>query len=132
MASDLENAILDVAQKYERYKANAYRFTLDAVGFTVQGLGQMRHVSPEELLDGIRRLALDRFGPMAKTVFEQWGVVATEDFGQIVFQLVDEGLLGKTEQDKLSDFSKGYDFNEAFVRHFDWLGRIGDPSDPAA
>jgi len=132
MASDLENAILDVAQKFGRYKPNAYRFTLDAVGFTVQGLGEVRHVSGEELLDGIRRLALERFGPLAKVVFEQWGVVKTEDFGAIVFQLVDEGLLGKTERDTMKDFSRGYDFNEAFVRNFDWLGRIGEPNDPAA
>jgi uncharacterized repeat protein (TIGR04138 family) len=132
MAADLENAILDVAQKHGRYKPNAYRFTLDAVGFTVRALEENRHVSGNELLDGIRRLALDRFGPMAKTVFEQWGVVTTEDFGAIVFQLVDEGLLGKTEQDKMSDFARGYDFHEAFVQKFDWLGRIVDTTDPAA
>ncbi|HZI89985.1 MAG TPA: Minf_1886 family protein [Candidatus Polarisedimenticolia bacterium] len=131
MAADLENAILDVAQKHGRYKPNAYKFTLDAVRFTTQALEENRHVSGEELLDGIRKLALERFGPMAKTVFEQWGVSRTEDFGEIVFQLVDEGLLGKTEQDKLSDFSRGYDFHEAFVRNFDWLGRIVD-QDPAA
>ena len=132
MAADLENAILDVAQKYAAYKPNAYRFTLDAVGFTVRALEENRHVSGNELLDGIRRLALDRFGPMAKTVFEQWGVTRTEDFGAIVFQLVDEGLLGKTEQDKMSDFARGYDFHDAFVRDFDWLGRIVDTKDPAA
>ena len=132
MAADLENAILDVAQKHGRYKPNAYRFTLDAVGFTVRALEENRHVSGNELLDGIRRLALDRFGPMAKTVFEQWGVSTTEDFGAIVLQLVDEGLLGKTEQDKMSDFARGYDFDDAFVRNFDWLGRIVDTTDPAA
>jgi len=102
------------------------------VGFTVRALEENRHVSGNELLDGIRRLALDRFGPMAKTVFEQWGIVTTEDFGAIVFQLVDEGLLGKTEQDKMSDFARGYDFHEAFVRNFDWLDRIVDTTDPAA
>jgi uncharacterized repeat protein (TIGR04138 family) len=132
MATDLETALLDVSQKHGRYKPNAYRFTLDAVHYTVQGLEEIRHVSGEELLQGIRRLALERFGPMAKTVFEQWGIQKTEDFGKIVFQLVDEGLLGKTEKDKLSDFSGAYDFNEAFVRDFDWLGRIGDPTDPRA
>ncbi|MBI4364440.1 MAG: hypothetical protein HY568_03335 [Candidatus Latescibacteria bacterium] len=124
MATDLETALLDLAQKHGRYKANAYRFTLEAVRFTVQNLGETRHVTGEELLDGIRRLALERFGPMAKTVFEQWGITRTEDFGEIVFQLVDEGLLGKTEQDKLSDFARGYDFTEAFERNFDWLARI--------
>ena len=70
MATDLETALLDVAQKHGRYKPNAYRFTLDAVHFTVKGIGHSRHVSGEELLEGIRRLALERFGPMAKTVFE--------------------------------------------------------------
>jgi len=133
MAADLENALLDLEHKHGRYRANAYRFTLDAVHFTVQSLGEIRHVSGEELLEGIRRLALTRFGPLAKTVFEQWGIIRTEDFGAIVFQLVDEGLLGKTEQDKLSDFARGYDFTEAFVRNFDWLDRIAsDPTDPAA
>jgi uncharacterized repeat protein (TIGR04138 family) len=132
MNSDLESAILDVAQKHGRYKPNAYRFTVDAVHYTVENAGQERHVTGVELLEGIRCLALERFGPMAKTVFEQWGVARTEDFGEIVFQLVEEGLLGKTEQDQLSDFARGYDFDEAFVRDFDWLGRIGESGDPAA
>lgn len=124
MAIDYENAILDVAQKHGRYKPNAYRFTLDAVHHTVGHLKEVRHVSGGELLGGIRELAVARFGPMAKTVFEQWGIGSTEDFGAIVFHLVDQGLLGKTESDKLSDFARGYDFDEAFVRNFDWLDRI--------
>lgn len=124
MAIDLETAILDLAQKHGRYRANAYKFVMDAVQYTVGRLTEKRHVTGGELLDGIRDLALQAFGPMAKTVFEQWGIRRTEDFGTIVFQLVDAGLLGKTEADKQSDFSRGYDFNEAFVRNFDWLDRI--------
>ena len=132
MAADLENAILDLAEKHGRYMPNAYHFTLEAVRYTADRVESSRHISGEELLQGIRRLALERFGPMAKTVLEQWGITKTEDFGMIVFQLVDEGLLGKTERDKLSDFASGYDFDEAFVRDFDWLGRIVDTKDPAA
>jgi len=124
MSSELENAILDLAQKHSTYRPNAYRFTLDAVRFTVESLGEARHITGMELLDGIRKLALERFGPLAKTVLEQWGIRKTEDFGVIVFQLVDAGLLGKTERDQLSDFARGYDFHEAFVRDFDWLDRI--------
>jgi len=124
MATDLESALLDLAQKHERYKPNAYRFTLDAVHFTADRIGERRHISGEELLEGIREMAVDRFGPMAKTVFEQWGIVRTEDFGEIVFQLVEAGLLGKTDRDRLTDFAQGFDFNEVFVRNFDWLDRI--------
>ena len=130
MAHDRLTAILDLAQKHGRYRPNAYNFVLDAVEFTVARLPERRHVSGRELLEGIRDLALQAFGPMAKTVFEQWGVHRTEDFGQIVFQLVESGLLGKTDRDRLSDFARGYDFNEVFVRNFDWLERI--PGGPGA
>ena len=124
MTADLGIALLDLAQKHGRYKPNAYKFTLDAVHFTANRIGERRHITGEELLEGIRELALDRFGPMAKTVFEQWGIARTEDFGEIVFQLVEAGLLGKTDRDRPSDFAQGFDFNDAFVRNFDWLDRI--------
>jgi uncharacterized repeat protein (TIGR04138 family) len=122
---DLETAILDLAEKHGRFRPAAYHFTLQAVHFTVdrvqrEGAGP-RHVTGREVLDGIRDLARSRFGPMAKTVFEQWGVGRTEDFGEIVFQLVEHGILGKTEEDQLSDFARGYDFEQAFVREYDWL-----------
>ena len=124
MAIDLEIALLDLAQKHGRYRANAYRFVLDAVQFTVARLPEKRHVTGRELLEGARDLAVQAFGPMAKTVFEQWGVSRTEDFGKIVFQLVEAGLLGKTDRDRPSDFARGFDFDKAFVRDFDWLDRI--------
>jgi uncharacterized repeat protein (TIGR04138 family) len=124
MANDIETAILDLAQKHGRYKPNAYKFTLDSVQFTVNRLPEKRHVSGQELLHGMRDLALEAFGPMAKTVFEQWGITRTEDFGEIVFHLVEAGLLGKTEADRRSDFARGFDFADAFERNFDWLDRI--------
>lgn len=130
MMPDLDTRMLDVAQKHGRYRARAYHFTFDAVRFTVDRhfaeTRELRHVSGQELLDGIRALALERFGVMAKTVFEQWGVHRTEDFGEIVFHLVSEGILSKTETDRRSDFARGYDFEEAFVRHFDWLEQFAD------
>jgi uncharacterized repeat protein (TIGR04138 family) len=133
---DLETAILDVAEKHGRYRPAAYHFTLQAVHYTVdrarQGEGGHRHVTGPEVLDGIRTLARVRFGPMAKTVFDQWGVKRTEDFGEIVFQLVEAGILGKTEEDRLSDFSRGYDFEQAFVRDYDWLDGFAPPRDGTA
>lgn len=124
MANDIETAILDLAQKHGCYKPNAYKFTLDAVQFTVNRLPEKRHVSGQELLGGLRDLALEAFGPMARTVFEQWGITRTEDFGEIVFHLVEAGLLGKTDADRRSDFARGFDFADAFERNFDWLDRI--------
>ena len=76
--------------------------------------GAQRHVTGGELLDGIRKYALNEFGPMAKTVFTAWGIRACADFGQLVFNLVNKGILGKTDQDTLQDFTHGYDFDAAF------------------
>jgi uncharacterized repeat protein (TIGR04138 family) len=122
---DLETAILDLADEHGTYRPAAYHFTLQAVHFTVDRVqreaGGPRHVTGPEVLDGIRRLARARFGPMAKAVFDQWGVRRTEDFGTIVFQLIERGILGKTDQDRPSDFARGYDFEQAFVREYDWL-----------
>jgi uncharacterized repeat protein (TIGR04138 family) len=71
------------------------------------------------LLGGIREYALEQFGPMAYTVLDRWGIKKCEDFGDIVFLLVDYGVLGKTEHDRREDFAGGYDFKDAFVRPFE-------------
>ena len=93
---------------------------LAALEFVVSRLEKRRHVSGRELLGGIREFALSRFGLMTKTVFEQWGVTRTGDFGEIVFRLVGAGLLSKTEEDSMRDFDAVYDFDDAFVRDYPW------------
>jgi len=64
------------------------------------------HVTGQELLEGIRQYALQQYGPMTVTVFEEWGVNHCRDFGEIVFNMVESGLLQKTETDTRNDFSK--------------------------
>jgi uncharacterized repeat protein (TIGR04138 family) len=133
MIPDIDTRMLDVAQRYGRYKPNAYRFIYEAVGYTVEeryeATLEVRHVTGREVLEGIRDLARRKFGFMAKAVFEQWGVLATEDFGTIVFHLVTEGILSKTDSDTMSDFEHGYDFEETFVRNFDWLEQFAGRRD---
>ncbi|MCX7591081.1 MAG: hypothetical protein N2255_05575 [Kiritimatiellae bacterium] len=116
-------AVAKICQKDPRYRPDAYLFVRDALDFTVKALnkpaqGPARHVTGQELLEGIRRYALQEYGPMTSTVLRSWGIRRTEDFGEIVFNLVEAGKLGKTERDKKEDFANGYDFYEAFVRPF--------------
>lgn len=106
-----------------RYQRDAYLFVRDALDYTQKNLrrsskGELRHVSGQELLTGIRHYALSQFGPMTITVFEEWGIRQCEDFGEIVFNMVDIGLLGKTAQDRREDFADGYDFATAFKHPF--------------
>jgi uncharacterized repeat protein (TIGR04138 family) len=115
----VENPLEQIIAKDPRYKAEAYVFVHDALGCTWQRLEQRRHVTGRELLDGIKDLALERYGRMAKAVFNSWGVKTTDDFGAIVFNLVDAGLLAKTEEDHVEDFHAVYDFDDAFVCSYD-------------
>ena len=103
------------------YRAEAYVFVLEALEHMMKKLPQSRHLSGQELLEGIRQYALEQFGPMARTVFEHWGIKNTLDFGHIVFDLVEVQLLRKREEDLLNDFKNGYDFKEAFDRKFEFF-----------
>ena len=104
----------EIVQRDRRYNLNAYNFVLEALNFTVTRLKEPRHVTGIELLAGIKEYTKDQFGPMARTVLEHWGINNTEDFGHIVFNLVEAKILSKTVEDSLEDFKNGYDFKHAF------------------
>jgi uncharacterized repeat protein (TIGR04138 family) len=97
-----------------RYRAEAYHFVWEGLGRTLALADDRAHVSGAQLLEGIRDLARERFGPMAKDVLNAWGVAATIDFGHIVFDLVRADLLRKTPEDSLADFEDRFDFQRVF------------------
>ncbi|MCX7872508.1 MAG: hypothetical protein N2487_04410 [Verrucomicrobiae bacterium] len=121
---DFDRELEKVIEKDSRYPKEAYYFVREALAFTqkkfgrLNAVGEEHHVTGQELLEGIREYALSEFGPMTLTVFDEWGIRRCEDFGEIVFNLVDASLLGKTEQDSKDDFKGGYDFEEAFKKPF--------------
>jgi uncharacterized repeat protein (TIGR04138 family) len=80
--------------------------------------GEERHVGGRELLEGIKELAADEFGPMAPEVFRQWGIKDTGDFGEMVFNLIEGGLLSRRAQDSRLDFVDGFDFESTFAEKF--------------
>jgi len=106
-----------------RFARDAYYFTREALDFTQklvsrENRGTVRHVTGQELLEGVRKYALQEYGPMTSTVLEEWGVKRCHDFGEIVFNMVESSLLAKTEKDTRTDFQNGYDFTEAFRKPF--------------
>ncbi|MDX2225819.1 MAG: hypothetical protein SFY92_01780 [Verrucomicrobiae bacterium] len=106
-----------------RYHTEAYVFVRESLDHTLKSLkrdaeSSDRHVSGRELLEGIRDHALQEYGPMSKTLLNFWGIQTCEDFGNIVFNMVNKGVLGKTENDRLEDFHEAYDFEEAFLKPF--------------
>jgi uncharacterized repeat protein (TIGR04138 family) len=106
-----------------RYPREAYGLIREALDFTQQlvhkkSRGKVRHVTGQELLDGIREYVLQQFGPMTITVLEEWGIRGSRDIGEVVFNMVENRLLAKTEEDSRADFAKGYDFEEVFRKPY--------------
>jgi uncharacterized repeat protein (TIGR04138 family) len=120
---NFDEALDQILAADERFHRDAYLFMREALDFTqkligTKNQGKVRHVSGQELLDGLRQYALAQFGPMTVTVFEEWGIRNCKDFGEIVFNMVEIGLLAKTEKDTRDDFQNGYDFTDAFRKPF--------------
>jgi uncharacterized repeat protein (TIGR04138 family) len=120
---NFDEAVEQILARDSRYARDAYVFVREALDFTQRQVVReartaIRHVSGQELLDGIRQFALSQFGPMVITVFEEWGVHNCQDFGEIVFNMVECSLLAKTDKDSREDFQNGYNFTEAFSKPF--------------
>ncbi|MCX5697987.1 MAG: hypothetical protein NTU54_08515 [Candidatus Omnitrophica bacterium] len=113
MAKDFYKIVNDIIVKDKRYKLDAYEFVMQALWHTQKKLKRQGHVSGKELVEGIRDLGLQQFGAMARAVFTHWGIQGTADFGEIVFNMIESGLMGKTEEDTREDFQNVYDFNQA-------------------
>jgi uncharacterized repeat protein (TIGR04138 family) len=120
----IEERIQTLRRRDRRFARNAYYFVLDALDHTMVVAGKdaltgaERHVGGRELLDGIHDLASQQFGPMASLVFERWGISAAEDFGELVFNLVDVGLLSRRAEDSRLDFVDDRDFDRVFDAKF--------------
>jgi len=99
-----------LCERDPRFKREAYQFVLHALDHTTSRVvGPRRHVSGQELLSGIVDLAREEYGELAWTVFEEWGITRSEDFGAIVFAMVGEGMLGREPTDSIHDFEDGID-----------------------
>lgn len=121
---DFNEVVHLIVRDDRRYEPGAYHFLRQALDYTLnkvrekEGASSTRHISGQELAEGIRDYALDQYGPMAKTLLNEWGITKTGDFGEMVFNLVDYKVFGKTEQDQKEDFQNLYSFDEAFLQPF--------------
>jgi len=121
------SVVIDMIRKEDtRFEKGAYYFVRKALDHTLETRREagaadgdkQRHVSGGELLEGMRDYALEQYGPMAHALLGEWGIRRSEDFVEVVFNLVEFGVLGKTEPDRREDFAGGFDFEEAFLAPF--------------
>lgn len=115
-----EFSLSELANDVGLYPPEAFEFIQQGLSFTVQkihGSGTpkaSRHVTGQDLCEGLRQYALDQWGFLARTVLRRWNITSTLDFGRIVFALVEVGQMQKTHEDNVDDFKDVYDFRAAF------------------
>jgi uncharacterized repeat protein (TIGR04138 family) len=116
-----EKSLEEVVDSVGLYPIEAYEFIQQGLGYTVNKLhGEIkdpeanRHVNGRDLCAGLREFALLKWGLLAGTVLTRWNVRRTVDFGRIVFALVDNGWMAKTDDDNIDDFRDVFDFKTAF------------------
>jgi len=115
------DGIMDqIRMREQRFDERAYLFVLAALEFCQTRLTERRHITGAELAHACRSLAIDRFGLTARLVLEHWGVRSTRDIGDIVFTLVDLGLLISQPQDRREDFDDVFEFAQAFESEYPW------------
>jgi len=123
--------ILQLLERDTRYKLEAYQFVREALAYAQDELGMAQrparrprgqsaeaHLTGQQLCEAVRRLALEQFGLMARVVLNSWGIRSTSDFGEIVYNLIDIGMMKKSASDRREDFDDVFDFVEAFDRGF--------------
>lgn len=123
---NFEEVVERIVKRDSRYTRDAYGLLKEALDFTQRKVqkktpGKVRrisHVTGQELLEGVRQYSLREFGPMTITVLDEWGIRNCRDIGEIVFNMVENRLLAKTDTDSRDDFEPGYDFYEAFRKPF--------------
>jgi uncharacterized repeat protein (TIGR04138 family) len=103
-----------------RFHEHAYLFVLAALEFQQSRLPERRHINGRELSSAVRDLAIERFGVMARLVLEHWGVTTTNDVGDIVFTMVELGLLMSQPSDNRADFADVFAFDTAFEVSYPW------------
>jgi uncharacterized repeat protein (TIGR04138 family) len=109
-----------ILQRDIRFDERAYAFVLASLEYLQSRLPERRHVDGRELAHAVRELALEQFGVMSGLVLRHWGIQSTADLGDIVFVLVETGLLMSQPTDRRVDFVDVYDFDEAFEVGYPW------------
>ena len=118
---DYEKSLQDVIDEVGTYPAEAYHFVQSGLNYTVNNIhgpkadeATSRHISGQQLCEGLRDYARSQWGLLARTVLARWNITCTYDFGRIVFAMVENDLMQKTDEDSIEDFRNVFDFKTAF------------------
>jgi uncharacterized repeat protein (TIGR04138 family) len=130
MSSETQIDLKEIMDQAGGYSPACFGFIRDGLAHTVEmvhgnpaeqtilelGLVEdSRHVCGHELCIGLKDYAIERYGMLAKSVLNKWGIHYTRDFGNIIFAMVEAGLMRTTDDDRIDDFDSIYEFDDVFA-----------------
>ncbi len=115
----MKKTLEEISSENGRYSLQAIKFVSEGLGYTVRKIApEPRHVSGQMLCEGLRKLAIEKWGRLAMLVLNSWGLRTTRDFGEIVFLLVKHQWMSAQPTDSIEDFYDVYDFKTIFKDKF--------------
>jgi uncharacterized repeat protein (TIGR04138 family) len=117
----MKKSLEDIAKADGRYGPEAYKFVYEGLSYTVRNItDEPHHVSGQTLCEGLRKMAIEKYGRLALLVLSSWGVKTTRDLGEIVYALIDHEWMSAQPNDSIDDFNDVYDFKTAFKDQFEF------------
>ena len=108
-----------IAKEDNRFNSQAIKFVYEGLSFTVKKITvEPRHISGQTLCEGLRKLAIEKWGRMSMLVLNNWGIKTTRDFGEIVYLMIRHKWMSAAETDTIDDFNDVYEFQTVFKDQF--------------
>ena len=108
-----------ISKEDGRYNSQAIKFVYEGLGYTAKKVvGEAEHITGQALCEGLRQLALEKWGHLATVVLYNWNIRTTRDFGEIVYLMIKNKWMSAQPSDSIEDFDNVYDFKTVFKEHF--------------
>ena len=115
-----KKSLEEISESDSRYDPKAVRFVYEGLGYTIRNLaaGQPGHITGQTLCEGLRLLALEKWGMLAPLVLDSWRVKTTRDLGEIVYLLIKHNWMKAQPTDSIDDFNNVFDLKTALKDGF--------------
>jgi len=110
-----------IAREDGRFSPAAIRFVYEGLGYTAKRIAdEPRHVTGQTLCEGLKKLAVEKWGRLALLVLNTWGIKGTREFGEIVYLMIKHKWMSAQPTDSIDDFDDVFDFQAVFKEQFEF------------
>lgn len=115
----MKKKLYNIAKEDGRYSFEVIKFVNEALEYTIRNFaGKPGHITGKVLCQGLQKLAIEKWGKLAKLVLNTGGVKTTRDIGEIVFLMIENQWMSAKPTDSIEDFDDVYDFETVFKKQF--------------